>query len=132
MMPSEPAVSAVPTARRGTRIRWEIPVTVASLDTTEIFSELSRTVVVNPQGCGLRLSRSLPVGSQVRLAGLPGHKRVTARVATCSFLGNFEKASLLGLALEQPGNFWGVETPPEEWSGRKQSAVSNQQSNAEC
>lgn len=81
-----------------------------------MFSELSRTVVVNLHGCGLRLSRSLPVGAQVRLAGLPGHKRVTARVVTCSFLGNFAKSWLLGLALETPGNVWGVDAPPQDWS----------------
>jgi hypothetical protein len=115
MSTHESAISTVHPGRRGTRIRWEIPVTVASLDTTDIFSELSRTIVVNLQGCRVRLSRQLPLGAQVRLAGLPGRRRVTARVATCTFVGNYEKSWLLGLALDQPENVWGVVTPPEDW-----------------
>jgi hypothetical protein len=30
-------------------------------------------------------------------------------------LGEYEKVSLLGLALDEPGNVWGIKTPPEDW-----------------
>jgi hypothetical protein len=38
----------------------------------------------------------------------------TARIVNCIALG--ERLWLLGLALNQPGNVWGVE-PLEDWTG---------------
>jgi hypothetical protein len=90
-------------------------VTVASTGSTPSFSESCRTLVVNPQGCGVRLSRPLPVGIVVRLEGLPGGNPVLARVGHCSSLGKYEKSWLVGLVLDEPGNVWGVQAPPEDW-----------------
>jgi hypothetical protein len=49
------------------------------------------------------------------LEGLPEKRSVTARVVNCISLGDYEKFWFLGLALDEPGNVWGIETPPEDW-----------------
>jgi hypothetical protein len=33
----------------------------------------------------------------------------------CISLGEYEKFWLLGLTLDEPGNVWGIEKPPEDW-----------------
>jgi len=38
---------------------------------------------------------------------------VTARVVNCIAI---EKFWLLGLALDEPGNVWGIESPPNDWT----------------
>src|ERR1700749_1711388 len=96
-------------ARRGTRVRAQLPLRVTSLDPSAEFSESCYTLVVNPQGCGVRISRPLPPGLQVRLDELPmANVAVTARVANCVPLGAGGKYWLVGMALEQTGNVWGI------------------------
>jgi len=57
--------------RRGTRISFEIPITVTSLDSVQPFSEPCLTVLVNPQGCAVRFRHPVDIGVAVRLEGLP-------------------------------------------------------------
>ena len=102
-------------ARRSTRIRWEIPIRVTSLNPAQPFMEKAQTLVVNPQGCGIKFPRALEAGTAVQLDGLPGVGSVTARVANCISLGADSKLWLIGLALDQPGNVWGVQSPPADW-----------------
>jgi hypothetical protein len=112
-------VSSVPNqgaVRRGTRITYEIPITLTSLDPVHPFSEPSQTLLVNPQGCAARFRRPLEIGAAVRLEGLPTRITVTARVVNCIRIGDYQKFWLLGLALDEPGNVWGVQTPPEDWA----------------
>ena len=56
---------------------------------------------------------SLEIGAVVRLEGLPTRTAVTARVVNCIPI---EKFWLLGLALDEPGNVWGIQSPPEDWT----------------
>ena len=100
-------------ARRGTRVSFEIPITLSSLDPAHPFSEPCQTHLVNPQGCAARFGRSLEIGAAVQLEGLPTRTTVTARVINCIPI---EKFWLLGLALDQPGNVWGIQSPPEDWT----------------
>jgi len=99
-----------------TRVRVEIPVRVATLAPAPVFAEQSHTLVVNPQGCGVKLSRALDPGTRLLLDGLPGDVQVNARVANCLPLGTDGKFFLLGLALESSGNVWGIHNPPADWS----------------
>ena len=50
------------------------------------------------------------------MEGLPARANVTARVVNSISLGEYEKVSLLGLALDEPDNVWGIKTPPEDWA----------------
>ena len=95
--------------RRGTRIACEIPITLTSLDPAHPFSEPCLTILVNPQGCAARSRRPLEIGATVRLDDLPAGTNVTARVVNCISIGDYEKFWLLGLALDEPGNVWGIQ-----------------------
>ena len=101
--------------RGGTRIPCEIPVTLTSLDTAQPFADQCLVILVNPQGCAVRFRLPLPLGATVRLDGLPASTSITARVVNCISLGQYEKLWLLGLALDEPGNVWGIQSPPEDW-----------------
>jgi len=103
------------TVPRSTRIRAQIPLRVTALDTTAPFSETGYTLVINSQGCGVRLSRSLKPGMEVFLDELPTGKRVTARVANSVPLGSGSKCWVVGIALDHPENIWGVHPAPEDW-----------------
>lgn len=109
--------------RRSTRVRVEVSLRVTTIPPAEAFTEDTHTLVVNPQGCGVQLSRSLPIQTWVRLDGLPGGVSVSARVANCLPLGSGGKAFLVGLALETPGNVWGLQSPPEDWGANAQPAA---------
>jgi len=101
--------------RRGTRIPCEIPISLTSLDPAQPFCDECLVILVNPQGCAVRFGRPLEVGALVRLEGLPARTSVTARVVNCISLGPYEKLWLLGLALDELGNLWGIQSPPEDW-----------------
>ena len=102
--------------RRGTRIPCKMPITVTSADPACSFSEPCVAILVNPQGCAARSCRPLDVGATVRLEGLPASTDVTAHVVICISMGEYERLWLLGLALDQPGNVWGIQSPPEDWA----------------
>jgi len=103
-------------ARGGTRIPCEIPVSLMNADPRDAFSERCDIVVVNLCGCAVRSSRPVATGTLVHLVGLPAKPQVGARVVNCISLGEFEKLWLLGLALDEPGNVWGLESVPEDWA----------------
>ena len=102
--------------RRGTRIPCEIPATLTSLDPAQRYSDGCLIILVNPQGCAARFGRPLEIGAAVRLEGLPAITDVTARVVNCISMGQYEKLWLLGLALDEPGNVWGIQSPPADWA----------------
>ena len=102
--------------RRGTRIPCEIPITLVSPDPAKPLSDTCLVILVNPQGCTVRFGQPLAVGTSVRLERLPTSGSVTARVVNCISMGEVEKLWLLGLELDQPGNVWGIQSPPEDWT----------------
>jgi hypothetical protein len=102
--------------RRSTRLRVEIPVTVTSLDRKHPFSARCMALVVSPQGCGVRASQALPLETPILLNDLPGGGSASARVATCLPLGNDKKHFLIGVALYNQANVWGITNPPEDWN----------------
>jgi hypothetical protein len=104
------------TARRSTRLRVEIPVTLTSLDRMHPLSAKCLALVVSPQGCGVRASQALPLETPVLLNDLPAGGSASGRVATCLPLGNDKKCFLIGVALYNYGNVWGITNPPEDWN----------------
>ncbi len=103
------------TERRGTRVRAQVPFLLTSTNPAMNFSELCQTVIVNPQGCGVQMSRPLDVGLEVQLDGLPCGKSIHAHVASCV---SMRSSWLIGLALnqEEVGNVWGIHPAPDDWS----------------
>jgi hypothetical protein len=108
---------------RITRIRAQIPLRVTSMDAHAPFSESAHTLVVNTMGCGVRLSRSLEPGQTILLDELPTGKSAIARVANCVPLGAGSAYWLVGLALDRPGNIWGIHPVPKDWGGEDAAAA---------
>lgn len=101
--------------RRSTRIRWQIPIQITSVDPNRIFNEKCETVAVNAHGCGVICHIPLEKGTPVKLGLLPEKQEVMAHVADVVKLGEDGRAWLLGLQLDLPANVWGVRTPPHDW-----------------
>jgi hypothetical protein len=110
-------------ARRSTRIRAQIPFRLTSLDAAVPFTEHCHTLVINTEGCGVRLSRPLEAGLAVLLDELPGGTNASARVANCVPLGTGGQYWLVGLALEEPGNIWCVQPAPADWGSAPKPAT---------
>jgi len=101
--------------RRSTRIRAQLPIRVTSQDPSLPLTERCHTLVVNPEGCGVRLSQALEAGLPVLIDELPAGNSAPARVASCVPLGNDGKYWLVGLALEEPANIWCIQPAPPDW-----------------
>ena len=86
-----------------------------SLDSAHPFFEPCLAIIANPQGCGVKFGRALEAGTRVRLEGLPGNHSVTAQVVHSISLGQYENLWFIGLALDEPGNVWGIANPPDDW-----------------
>jgi hypothetical protein len=99
--------------RRSTRLRAQIPVRITSLDPGVSLSEHCQTVVVNCEGCGVRLPRAVNVGLRVSIEDLPGGLSVRARVTSSVALG---KDWLVGIELDQRGNIWSIQPAPADWT----------------
>jgi hypothetical protein len=112
MGPSEKTQHAI---RRSTRLPLEVPVLVTSLDADLPFSEQCNTTLVNAHGCGLIVPRVLAHGIQVRMEIVSAKRHTTARVAEVVPLGGDPETWLVGMELDVPGNFWGIEYAPSDW-----------------
>jgi hypothetical protein len=101
--------------RRSTRLPLEVPVLVSSLDPACEFSVECTTTLVNAHGCGLVVERPLPRDLPVLLEIVPAKRKTTARIADVVPLGGTPETWLLGMELDTPGNFWGIEYAPSDW-----------------
>jgi hypothetical protein len=102
--------------RNGTRVSCDIRAKLDILSSLDPPSAPCQIIVINPQGCGIRFNRPLEIGTRVQLQGLPANRNVIARVVNCISFGQYEKFCFIGLALDEPGNVWGIEKPPEDWN----------------
>jgi hypothetical protein len=102
--------------RRSTRLRVQIPLTVTSLDRIHPFSARCVALVVSAQGCGFQASQALPLETPLLLSDLPGGASASGRVANCLPLGKDGKQFLIGVALYNHGNVWGIANPPDDWN----------------
>jgi hypothetical protein len=103
-----------PQRRLGTRVRAQIPVRITSV-AGEIFSLSCHTLMVNPQGCGIRSPRPLEKGLQLRIEDLPGRGVTAATVACTRPMEEGSKYWIVGIALEAPGNLWCMAPVPPDW-----------------
>ena len=103
-------------SRGGTRVPCRIPVTLSSTDARDPFSHSCHVILANLSGCAARSTGPVAVGTVVYLDGLPANRTVAARVINCISLGEREKLWLLGLALNESGNVWGLEKVPDDWA----------------
>ena len=109
---SEKAQHAI---RRSTRLPLEVPVQITSLDPAFSFSERCNTTLVNAHGCGVVSPRALQMNLPVRLEIISAKRHTTAVVSEVVPLGGDPETWLVGLELQIPGNFWGIEYAPADW-----------------
>jgi hypothetical protein len=102
------------TVRRSSRLPVQVPVRVTSLEPGPTFSGICETLVVSAHGCALRSPIKLDTGSALRLHSRGG-RQTTAYVVFCQPIGSDGQGFRLGAQLNQPENFWGLETYPEDW-----------------
>lgn len=103
--------------RRSLRIPLSVPLVVSDRR-PHGFSRCCDTVVANSYGCQIRSSHPLETGAEVRLDAIYTNRAIYATVIHCEPAGR-EQGALVwncGLALEKPGNFWGIPSPPHDWS----------------
>ncbi len=110
---SEKAQHAI---RRSTRLPLEVPVQVTSLSPEFAFSERCNTTLVNAHGCGVISPRALQMNLPVRLEIISAKRHTTAVVSEVVPLGSDPETWLVGLELQIPGNFWGIEYAPSDWA----------------
>lgn len=102
------------TIRRSSRVPIHLPVHVTSLEPNAPFSEVCETLVVSAHGCALRFPIPLDAGSALHLHSKEG-RQITAYVVTCQPMGSEGDGWRLGARLDQPDNFWGLESCPNDW-----------------
>ncbi|MGE5327649.1 MAG: hypothetical protein ACM3NO_11465 [Deltaproteobacteria bacterium] len=103
--------------RRSTRLDLVLPVVLSGRDASgEIFREETETATVNLHGAKIATARNILVGMQVTIENLMtgvAEKAVCVRV--------YERAPgeskyFIATQLVRPGNIWGIEDPPEDWT----------------
>ena len=101
--------------RQRTRIALSVPLLVTSIDPNVRFESLCDAIDVSSSGVQLRLSRSLAVGTRLRLDILHTDRITLGRVVSSRSLGRYTWR--MGIQLvEQTGNFWGLIAPPADWN----------------
>jgi hypothetical protein len=100
--------------RRSTRLPLEVPVLLTSLGGAP-FCEQCNTTLVNAHGCGVIAMRAITRGVRVEVEIVSAKRHTTARVAEVVPLGGDPETWLVGLELETPGNFWGIQYAPSDW-----------------
>jgi hypothetical protein len=105
----------VPTLRRSSRVPITVPILVTSLDPGAQFSEVCETLVVNAHGCAMRSPVKLEAGVPLHFHNQDG-RETTAQVVSCQPIGADRHSWMLGARFDQPDNFWGLQSCPNDWS----------------
>lgn len=120
---SPPNHSAGEDARRSTRIERSVPLIVFGQNRLgEPFVERTVSTSLNLHGCRYPSRHDYGVGSWVtmQVVGLnvePKPPAVRARVRSVHTSQSSRELQQVGVELENPGNVWGVVTPPQDWVG---------------
>ncbi len=118
---SPPSNSAGEDARRSTRIERSVPLIVFGQNRMgEPFVERTVSTSLNLHGCWYPSRHDYGVGSWVTLqvVGLnvePKPPAVRARVRSVHNSQSSRELQQVGVELENPGNVWGIVTPPQDW-----------------
>ena len=108
-------------ARRSTRIERSVPLIVFGQNRLgEPFVERTVSTSLNLHGCRYPSRHDYGVGSWVTLqvVGLsvePKPPAVRARVRSVHSSQSSRELQQVGVELENPGNVWGIVSPPQDW-----------------
>jgi len=101
--------------RRSSRLPIALPILVTSLEPDSGFSEVCETLVVSAHGCAMRSSVKLDAGVSVQIESKDG-RWTMAHIVDCQPMDSDQQGWKLGARLDQPDNFWGLATWPDDWS----------------
>jgi len=101
--------------RRSSRLPIALPILVTSLEPDSGFSEVCETLVVSAHGCAMRSSTKLGAGAPVQFQSKDG-RWTMAHIVDCQPMDPEQQGWKLAARLDQPDNFWGLETWPDDWS----------------
>jgi len=101
--------------RRSSRLPIALPILVTSLEPDSGFSEVCETLVVSAHGCAIRSSVKLDAGVSVQIESKDG-RWTMAHIVDCQPMDSDQQGWKLGARLDQPDNFWGLATWPDDWS----------------
>lgn len=104
----------LPDLRRSSRLPITLPILVTSLEPDSGFSEVCETLVVSAHGCAMRSSVKLDAGVPVQFQSKDG-RWTMAHIVDCQPMDTDQQSWKLGARLDQPDNFWRLETCPEDW-----------------
>src|SRR5579872_6355970 len=105
----------LPDLRRSSRLPITLPILVTSLEPDSGFSEVCETLVVSAHGCAMRSSMKLNAGVPVQFQSKDG-RWTMAHIVDCQPMDSDQEGWKLGAKLDQPDNFWGIETLPDDWA----------------
>ena len=105
----------LPDLRRSSRLPITLPILVTSLEPDSAFSEVCETLVVSAHGCAMRSSMKLDAGVPVQFQSKDG-RWTMAHIVDCQPMDSDQEGWKLGAKLDQPDNFWGLESLPDDWS----------------
>jgi len=109
-------------ARRSTRIDRSVPLIVFGQNRMgEPFVERTVSTSLNLHGCRYPSRHDYGIGSWVTLQAVglnvePKPPAVRARVRSVHTSQSSRELQQVGVELENPGNVWGVVTPPQDWT----------------
>ena len=103
------------TERRSSRVPVALPILVTSLEPNSDFSEICETLMVNAHGCSMRSPEKLEAGVPVQFQSKDGNWTM-AHIVDCQPLGSGQMGWKLGAMLDQPENFWGLDSYPDDWT----------------
>ncbi len=126
------SANAFTSVRRSSRVPVTLPLVVTSLEPDKPFSQICETLMVNAHGCAMYSPVKADAGLPVQFKRKEG-RATMAYVVDCQPMGSGQQGWQLGVRLDRPGNFWGLEACPEDWThlleaevSRKSPAGSNQ------
>lgn len=105
--------------RRSERVSDSLPLIVRGIDLLgQPFEERTTTLAFNLHGCRYASKHHLPKNTWVtlELPQSPERRNVRARVAWIQRPHSIREFFQIAAELENPGNLWGLEFPPESWT----------------
>jgi hypothetical protein len=109
------SANATDTVRRSSRVQFTLPIAVTSLEPAAPFSEVCETMVVNAHGCSMFSPQRLDAGVPIQFRKREG-RVIMAHVVDCQPMASGQHGWQLSARLDQPGNFWELESCPEDWA----------------
>lgn len=111
--PAKPAPVAEADRRRSERLLLTIPIRVEGSDSQgQVFSETTRTLIINRQGARIQLKRRVPPGATLAITNLVMNSRGKFRLVGPTQPLSPEGGEWGVECLEEKRNIWGIGFPP--------------------